>query len=458
MPQNYSEQLRGRNHNIFFYDIVLSMEKARLITREIFTAALKAADPAEAVGKHIGWLRSVYCDGSFSRLLVIGFGKAAVQMARPVEETLGDLIGAGAVITRYGHAERHGLKKIRVYEAGHPIPDEYGVKGTAAILELAEGIDEGALVVVLISGGGSALFVSPCAGISLKEKQDTTSLLLRAGADIREMNTVRKHLSRVKGGRLAESFYPATIVSLILSDVIGDPLDVIASGPMAPDPSTYGDALDILARYSLEDAVPQAVIDLLDDGKRGLLPETPKAGNTVFDKVENIVVGSNRLALEAARSAAETRGFRAEIISSKISGEAREAGRRLAGTAMAAKVGRTDKQPLCLISGGETTVTVTGSGKGGRNMELALTFAMEIEGTSGITLLSAGTDGADGPTDAAGAVVDGATVMVARKRGLDPGEYLRNNDTYSFFREIGALLATGPTGTNVMDVQIMVIE
>ena len=428
------------------------------MVKMIFAAALKAADPAGAAGKYAEVLRSIYDGGTFTRLLVIGFGKAAVQMARPVDEALADLVTGGVIITRYGHAEQHGLKKIKVHEAGHPLPDANGVKGAADILDLAECADENTLVAVLISGGGSALFVSPWEGISLADKQKTTSLLLRAGAAIGELNAVRKHLSRVKGGRLAKALHPAATVSLILSDVIGDRLDVIASGPTASDPTTYSDAIRTLEKYGLTDSAPQAVLNLLDDGKNGLLPETPKEGDRVFHRVDNIIIGSNRLALEAARSAAETLGFRAEIIAADISGEARAAGKLLAYKAMEARQRRADEQPLCLISGGETTVKVTGSGKGGRSMELALAFALEIQGMSGITLLSAGTDGADGPTDAAGAVVDGATVARARKKGLDPAEYLRDNDTYSFFREIDALFITGPTGTNVMDVQIIVIE
>ena len=389
--------------------------------------------------------------------MVIGFGKASVPMARAIEASLVGIIDAGVVITKYGHAPDHGLKKIRVYEAGHPVPDANGLKGTEAILDLAGKVDAGTLVVVLVSGGGSALFVSPCAGISLAEKQETTSLLLRAGAKIQELNAVRKHLSRVKGGRLAELLYPATTVSLILSDVIGDHLDVIASGPTSPDFTTFADALGILVKYGLTDRVPQTIVKLLENGKEGLVPETPKQGNLIFKKVENMIVGSNRQALNAAQAAAEALGIRAEIISAELSGEAVEVGRRLALNALTAKLYKESPDPACLISGGETTVTVTGAGKGGRNMELALAFAIQIEEVDGITLLSAGTDGTDGPTDAAGAIVDGMTVIKARDIGLNPEDYLDNNDSYSFFREAGGLFVTGPTGTNVMDMQIILI-
>ena len=435
-------------------DIVHSMERER-IAREIFAATLGAANPAEATGKHAGRLRALFQEERYGRLFVIGFGKAAVPMARALEEPLGDLITGGIVITRYGHTSGHP-GKVRVIEAGHPVPDDNGVRGTGGILDLVANVDERTLVVVLVSGGGSALFVSPCAGISLGAKQETTELLLRAGAEIDELNRVRKHLSNVKGGRLAQILHPATVVSLILSDVIGDRLDVIASGPTSPDPTTYGDALATLDKYGLKGQIPQPVVQLLERGKRGLLPETPKEGNPVFRKVENQIIGSNRLALNAAQSAAQALGFRAQILSEEISGEAREAGIRLAREALAARLQK-GAQTVCLIAGGETTVTVTGTGKGGRNMELALAFAMEIQGIYGITLLSAGTDGTDGPTDAAGAVVDGKTAARARMQGLVPEEYLRNNDSYGFFRETGNLLITGPTGTNVMDIQIVVI-
>lgn len=434
------------------------MDNAKLIIRDIFNAALKAADPGEATAGHGERIRSLYRDRGFSRLLVIGFGKAAVIMARAMEETVGDIIDEGAVVTSYGHAKGHGLKKIRVHEAGHPVPDERGIAGTGDIIRLTRAADERTLVVALISGGGSALFVSPFKGITLADKQETTSILLGAGADIREMNTVRKHLSRVKGGRLAEALYPASTVSLILSDVIGDHLDVIASGPTAPDSTTYGDALGIIGKYGLMERTPRAVLKLLSDGAKGAHSETPKAGSRIFRKVENHIVGNNRLALEAAKSAAGNLGLRVGMESREISGEAREAGRKLALEAMERKLRKGERFPICLVSGGETTVTVTGKGKGGRNMELALSFAMEIEGVPGITLLSAGTDGADGPTDATGAVVDGMTAIIARGKGLCPEEFLADNDSYNFFRKAGGLLVTGPTGTNVMDMQIIFID
>jgi len=337
------------------------------------------------------------------------------------------------------------------------VPDENGLRGTEEIIKILKDADENTIVVYLISGGGSALLVSPCEGISLIEEQETTELLLRAGADIYELNTVRKHISKVKGGRLAEIAYPAKVISLILSDVIGDRLDVIASGPTAPDKTTYKDALKVLEKYRLIDKAPGSIIKVLQKGAEGFTNETLKEGSTIFDNVENIIIASNKKALDAAKEKAESLGFKSETISSEVTGEAKEVGKWLAQkTRNALSVKRNEK--ICLISGGETTVTVKGNGKGGRNMELALSFAMEIEGIDGITLLSAGTDGTDGPTDAAGAIVDGETVKKAKAIGLDPEEYLRNNDSYNFFKKIDSLFITMPTGTNVMDIQIMVIE
>jgi glycerate-2-kinase len=453
-------------------------QNLKKLAAEIFYAALKAVDPYNAVRLFTDKIRSAYHDGGFERLVVIGFGKAACNMARAVEDDLGDLIDTGVLITKYGHAVhnppakaepggrasayhldpvfRSGGSALKIYEAGHPIPDESGLRSTEETIDLLKKADEHTLVICLISGGGSALLVSPYEGVSLSEKQRITELLLKAGADIYELNAVRKHLSRVKGGRLGKIAYPAKVISLILSDVIGDRLDVIASGPTTPDRSTYKDAVEVLEKYNLLNKSPEAVLRLLYSGLKGDIPETPKEDDRIFERVENIIIGSNRKALEAAKTRAESMGFKAEIISSEITGEARDAGRRLADIARSRRSSSSDRLD-CIISGGETTVTVKGNGMGGRNMELALSFAIEIEGIDGITLLSAGTDGTDGQTDAAGAIVDGETVIKARAIGLNPEEYLYNNDSYNFFKKIDGLFITGPTGTNVMDIQIMVM-
>ncbi|MEW6410024.1 MAG: glycerate kinase [Nitrospirota bacterium] len=442
------------------------------IVVDIFNYALNAVDPYNAVMRHLSLDREMLSAGDkdyplkdFKRIIVIGAGKASARMASAVETVLGERITDGIVITKYGYNREQDSRgkgqgaRIRIFEAGHPIPDENGLKATQEIIKLLKDSDENTLVLCLISGGGSALFVSPYDWISLVEKQKITNMLLMAGANINELNTVRKHISRVKGGRLAEIAYPATIISLILSDVVGDRLDVIASGTTSPDKTTYQDALGVLKKYGLIDRSPQTVLKVLYEGTKGLIPETPKEGDIIFEKVENIIIGSNEKALGAAKTRAETLGLNAEIISKEISGEARDVGRWLAQRALVLKGSRVQgfRGSSCLISGGETTVTVKGNGLGGRNMELALAFAMEIEGVSGITLLSAGTDGTDGTTDAAGAIVDGNTVAKAKAIVINPEEYLRNNDSYNFFKKINGLFVTGPTGTNVMDMQIIIV-
>lgn len=380
-------------------------------------------------------------------------------MARAAENRLADLIDQGVVITKYAHCERQRPQIVKIIEAGHPVPDENGMNGTAGIIKLLRDADEHTLVVCLISGGGSALLISPSQGITLAEKKRITGLLLNSGAQIQELNAVRKHISGVKGGRLARLASPAKVISLVLSDVIGDSLDVIASGPTSPDPTTFSDALSVLEKYRLTDETPESILKTLLDGEKGIVPETPKEDDPVFDKVDNLIIGSSKMALAAAKEKATDLGLSVNILSENIHGEAAEIGEWLAEKAVSRKrnLGAHHK-PLCLISGGETTVTVRGKGLGGRNMELALAFAMAIGGAEGITLLSAGTDGTDGPTDAAGAIVDGTTSTKAREAGLDPPEYLRNNDSYNFFSKAGGLFVTGPTGTNVMDIQIVVID
>jgi hydroxypyruvate reductase/glycerate 2-kinase len=430
---------------------------------EILSSALKSVTHPLIAKIHIEGVLSEFFTKGFKRLIIIGFGKASCQMARTLMESIpGDLIKGGVLITKYGYAENSGFgAQIKVFEAGHPIPDKNGIEATGQIIRLLRASDEQTLLVCLISGGGSALFVSPYEGISLQDKQKVTDLLLKSGADIIEINSVRKHLSRVKGGRSAEIAYPARIIAFIISDVIGDRLDVIASGPTAPDTSTFQDAINVIKKYKIEDRVPKGIIKVLEKGRKGLIPETPKADSPMFRNVTNIIVGNNQMVLDAAKDKAQTMGFEAEIISSDITGEAKDVGKWLAKRAKETRNAlcvMRDKKKICLISGGETTVTVKGDGKGGRNMELALSFAMQIEGIEGITLLSAGTDGTDGPTNAAGAIVDGKTITKARNLGLDPDKYLEDNDSYSFFRKIDSLLITGPTGTNVMDVQIILVE
>ena len=436
------------------------MSEAEVLLTAVFADALAAADPYDAVARHGDELLSRYEKGGFTRLYVLAFGKAVAPMLRAVTDRMGEKLTGGIAITKHGYRVDCKSDRIAVHEAGHPLPDEAGLRATMEAMKLARTFDEKTLLVCLISGGGSALLVAPYTGITLAGKQETTDLLLKAGADINELNAVRKHASMVKGGRLAEIAYPAAVESMILSDVMGDPLDVIASGPTAPDSTTYADALKVIEKFGLADKAPPAILSLFREGVAGRVPETPKQGNPVFDKVRNTIVANNRAAIEAAQWKAGRLGFTARVLSTNVSGEAADMGRWLAGQARAARAGAqaAGGERLCLISGGETTVTVRGRGLGGRNTELALAFALEVEGEEGIALLSAGTDGSDGPTDAAGATVDGATAVRARSAGIDPEKYLADNDSYHFFEKAGGLFRTGPTGTNVMDVQIMLVD
>ena len=435
---------------------------------DIFTAVLAAADPRQAVLRTIvraGTTLSLgtrhYDLDAYDRILVVGAGKATARMALAAEEVLGGALAGGIIVVKEGHTVP--LARIRQIEASHPIPDKAGEGGTKAIMELLQDADDRTLVLCLLSGGGSALLVAPAQGVTLADKQTVTDLLLRSGADISELNAVRKHLSAIKGGRLARIAHPATVITLMLSDVIGDRLDVIASGPTVPDPTTFGDALSVLEKYGLRDKVPRAVASLFEEGLAGRLPETPKEGDPCFQSGHTVIVGSLVRALVAGRDRAERLGYGTEIITAELRGEARDAARFLAEKAMRVQDGLKPSERRCLLSGGETTVRVTGGGRGGRNQELALAFALAIEGTRDIFLLSAGTDGTDGPTDAAGAVVDGETARDARAAGIDPVRYLAYNDSYTLFARLDAAtgersqVTTGPTGTNVMDVQIMLI-
>lgn len=435
---------------------------------EIFSSAIKAVNPYNCLKSYCEKIAYNYKNMDFNKLFVICFGKAAYSMFLVISENLGNLITKCIAITKYGHVPINNktiFKFIKpeffiLYEAGHPIPDENGLRGTEEIIRLLENADENTLVLCLISGGGSSILVSPYEGILLEDKQKITQLVLKAGADIYELNTIRKHISKVKGGKLAEIAYPARIISLILSDVIGDKLDVIASGPTAPDKTTFNDALRVLEKYRLIDKAPESIIKLIRKGVEGFINETPKEKSRIFQNVENIIIGSNRIALNAAKQKAEEIGFHTEIISSELIGEARNAGKWLAKEVRKRLNSKAQKhkKPLCLISGGETTVNVKGEGVGGRNMELALAFAIEIEDLNRITLLSAGTDGTDGPTNAAGAIVNSRSIKKAKALGLNPTEYLNNNDSYNFFEKTGELFITGPTGTNVMDIQIILVE
>jgi glycerate 2-kinase len=427
--------------------------KLRGDARAILDEALKAADAGNAVRSHLSRSGSRLLAGGvdfdldrFDRVQLLSIGKAAVSMALAVAEVLGDVVDLKVVVTKEGHAaEMEGV----AIEAGHPLPNASGEAAAEAIRKLLEGAGERDLIVVALSGGASALLPAPALPVKLADKQQATDLLLRAGANIHQLNAVRKHLSFLKGGQLAKRAWPATTIGLLLSDVLGDPLDVIGSGPTAPDSSTFQDALEVLRKFGLLDRVPASVRERLVSGAQGELAETPKAQDEIFGRVHNVIVGSNRLAIEAAAQRAESLGYRTTVLSTCVEGEARDAAKFLCDAA------RPEQGAWCFLAGGETTVTVRGGGKGGRNQELALAAALELAGAKGVAMLSAGTDGTDGPTDAAGAIATGTTIPRANALGMQAEEYLERNDSYPFFEALGDLIKTGPTGTNVMDVQIL---
>ncbi len=448
--------------------------------KSIFCAGVKQVDPAAliknrvAVRDNLLCIRSEESDlefdiGRYDKIIVTGAGKATAKMAEAVERIFEGRTIGGAIAVKYGHTRP--LESIRTIEAGHPVPDENSVLAARKIKEIARDADENTIVISLISGGGSSLLASPVElpsesgdiRLTLDDLQKTTGLLLASGATIDEMNCVRKHLSSIKGGRLSALMYPATQVNLILSDVVGDRLDVIASGLTAGDETTYADALQVLARYEIEKEVPERVLKVLSAGKAGLVAETPKAGDPVFGKVHNVIIGSNYTALMAAAERAKGLGYNTVVLSSRIIGEAKEAAKFYAGIAKDACRRQTlARKPACIMGGGETTVTLTGKGKGGRSQELALSFLVQFlddddDTKRGVFFLAASTDGNDGPTDAAGAYV----LAQRANRRTDPyteaERYLKNNDSYTFFERAGLLFKTGPTNTNVCDLQILIV-
>ncbi|MBF0556253.1 MAG: glycerate kinase [Nitrospirae bacterium] len=404
----------------------------------IYNAAVGACSAYNCVLNYVDYVKRVYFEGVFRRLYVVGVGKGAYGMARAASQFLDDIITGGVVVTKYGHSESRTAGKIKILEAGHPVPDECGLRGTSEIIELVKDASEDTLILCLISGGGSALFVSPADGVSLAEKQSITEALLKSGCDINELNAVRKQLSKVKGGGFAALAYPAKILSLIISDVPGNRLDVIASGPTTANTTGAGEAVEVLNKYDLMNKLSPNVIEVIN---KGAGRRTVNPGN------ENIIIADNRQALNAALARARELGFDAEILTDKLAGDVKAAAKWLSKEI-------TPNKKL-LISGGETTVAVTGAGRGGRNMELALRFAVEIEGNQDVTMLSAGTDGTDGPTDAAGAIAHSSTTARGRAVGLNALEYLINNDSYTYFERSGGLFKPGPTGTNVMDIQLL---
>lgn len=421
---------------------------------KIFKAALKAADGYGAVKRYFTSHPTPCIKGN---LFLIGAGKASCYMAKAIEELFGDKITAGVIVTKYSHG--FPLRRVKVFEAGHPFPDINGLKAAKDISALLEGAREEDMVLVLISGGGSALLPFPSEGIRLIDKIKVTKILLNAGADIYQLNTVRKHLSKIKGGGLARMAYPARVLSLIISDVVGDDLSVISSGLTAPDASTYRDAYNVIKNFKLEHKVPVYIINHIKSGIDGKIQETPKPRNKVFRRVNNAIIANNLLALTSAEMEARRLGYKTKILTSFLSGDASETGKFSAALVKEmAECKGSSKLPAALILGGETTVTVKGKGKGGRNQELALSAAIEINGMKNVVILAAGSDGSDGPTGVAGAIVDGSTVKRGRKLGMDAKIYLKNNDSYNYFNRVGGHIYTGPTGTNVMDIVLILAK
>lgn len=429
---------------------------------EIFRAGLRAVEPDVCIKSHLqltGHIlkagERVYNLDGYNNIYAVGFGKASGYMAVALEEMLRGRITSGVVNVRYGYSAP--CRTIKVNQAGHPLPDRTGIEGTREILRLINNVGEDDLVFCLISGGGSALFELPCNGITLEELRQTTELLLKCGARIDEINTIRKHISQVKGGRLAR-LCRGGIISLVLSDVVNDPLDAIASGPTAPDNTVFSDCEGILAKYRISSQIPLSVRKHIHNGLEGRAEETPKEADAVFHKVQHVIIGNVGVALRAAAEKAKALGYHTSIHSSSVDGETREAAKIFGALAREIHTsGNPAKRPACIIAGGETTVTMQRHGLGGRNQEFALSAALEIEGLPNTVILSAGTDGTDGNTNAAGAVADGLTIARAKELQIDPEAHLSGHNAYDFFKSLNSLVMTGPTKTNVMDIVVLLV-
>ena len=428
----------------------------------LFTAAVNAVRPAELVRQTVTLERATLSvqPGSQTaafpiqgQVFLVGAGKGAGPMAEALLPLLGKHLTGGVVIVPTG-AELQ-LDPVTVVGGEHPLPGAGSLQGGELISTVLTDRRPADLICFCLTGGASSLLVQPVPGVSLEDKLAVNRALLACGADIHEINTVRKHLSQLKGGNLARRAAPATVVSFILSDVIGDDLSTIGSGPTVPDPSTFADAWKVLETHNLLQSIPESVKTHLSHGRSGTIPDTPKPHDPAFSHVHNFLIGSNTLALEAAARAAQRLGYISYIVPDPISGDTTHAARAFARQIKACLAA--EQKPTCLLAGGETTVQVTGKGQGGRNQEFALIVAEELHNQTGWALLSAGTDGIDGPTDAAGAFVDSQSMQKAREKQLDSQKVLNDNDTYPFFTALGDLFQPGPTGTNVMDIKIVLI-
>ena len=427
----------------------------RQTATEIFLAGLEGVKPENlikqfvSIEQHNLQIENFQFDlSTIANIYIVGVGKASAAMAQTIESILGSRITEGHIITKYEHSVP--LQFIGITEAGHPVPDENGIKGTEIIMSIAKKAEKNDLLICLISGGGSALLTDIPEGCSLDDLKDLNNILLKSGAAIFEMNCIRKHVSKVKGGLLAKTAYPSRVLSLILSDVIGDPIDVIASGPTVHDPSTYADAISIINKYNIKNEIPIQIYQLLEDGVNNKRQETLKESDEALELTSNLIIGTNKLALKIAKQKAALFGYETKIITDKLEGNIMDS------------IKNTKKENIhektCLLFAGETTIKVEGEGLGGRNQHLALLISKLLKDEPGITFLSAGTDGTDGPTDAAGAVVDSFTSQTASNLQLNMNQYIYNCDSYHFFQEVGGLVKTGPTQTNVMDLMVVLIS
>jgi hydroxypyruvate reductase/glycerate 2-kinase len=436
---------------------------SKIIAEKIFLAGVESVSPDKLIRRSVSINGNMLFISDFSislnlinQIFVIGAGKASGGMAKELESILGNRINGGHIIVKYGHGNK--LKYINISEAGHPVPDSNGLDVTKKIRSLLNETRNDDLVICLLSGGGSALLTDLPEGATIEDMVKINNLLLSSGADIKEINTVRKHLSKIKGGQLAKAASPAILVNLILSDVVGDPVDVIASGPTVPDTTTFGDAIAILKKYNLLKKIPTPLKDYLQKGAEGGYPETPKPGDPIFSTTQNFIIGNNKMAMEAAFRKAMEFGLNPLIIDSALEGDTTKTAEDIVAIAIRFQNDVTVKKPCCLLFGGETTLKIEGNGIGGRNQHLALYAAWLLRDKEKITLLSAGTDGSDGPTKAAGAVVNTHTFDTAYSKGLDIKKYLENFDSFHFFEIAGGLVITGPTLTNVMDIIIVIVE
>lgn len=429
---------------------------------EIFLAGVESVKPGNLINRYVAINKNIlqieeisFNLSALKNIFIVGAGKASASMGQAIESILGSRITAGHIITKYEHSVP--LKYIEITEAGHPVPDDNGIKGTEQVMSIVNKAEKDDLVICLISGGGSALLADVPEGCTLNDLKKVSSVLLKIGANITEMNCIRKHLSKVKGGLLAKAASPAKVVSLILSDVIGDPLDVIASGPTAPDPTTFADAIAIIRKYNIENEIPEQILRVLQEGFQKKRQETLKENDEILLNTNNLIIGTNRLALKTAKEKAESLGYESEIITNKLDGDVTDVANYIFKLAKSSKEENTSKK-ICLLFAGEPTINVKGTGSGGRNQHLALIAAKLLKDSPGITILSGGTDGTDGPTDATGAVADSHTSVNALKLKLDMEQYINNCNSYNFFKNEGGLIITGPTQTNVMDLMIALID